>query len=151
MSTLTAEILEKMLADVSKLATAPLMPSFLGALHRDGSAAFKMGPVTNTMDPPSLSVITRAEFYLPPVKLIESLHMVDTVEDWSGVRSPSRARRRRKQGHRQNIRYITVPKPDLLTTADGTIYGHPETIRVLMEKLGEGMRAKTDDILRGLL
>jgi hypothetical protein len=37
------------------------------------------------------------------VRIIESLHMVDRVEDWSRVRSPGRAARRRRQGHRQNL------------------------------------------------
>lgn len=148
MSTLTTEMLEKMLADVSKLSMAPLIPSLMGALRRDGDVVFKW---SGTATQPEPVIITRSSLYMCPARLVESLHMVDTREDWSGVRSPSRARRRRKQGHRQNIRFITVPKPELLTTADGTIYGHPATIADMMAKLGEAQRAKADEILRGLL
>lgn len=53
-------------------------------------------------------------------------------EDWSQVRSPSRARRRMKRGHRQRIRYLDLPNPDVFVIA-GRIHGHPETIRKMLE------------------
>jgi hypothetical protein len=37
------------------------------------------------------------------VRIIEDRSLVDYVEDWSKVRSPARARRRRKLGFPQNI------------------------------------------------
>jgi hypothetical protein len=57
-------------------------------------------------------------------------------EDWSQVKSPSRARRRMKQGHRQRIRYLALPDPKVFVI-DGTIHGHPETIRLLFEAAKE--------------
>jgi hypothetical protein len=63
------------------------------------------------------------------VRIIESVHMVDVVEDWSHVRSPSRAARRRKK-HRQNIRVLHVPKKEAVTMDAGrTLIMHPEIAR----------------------
>jgi hypothetical protein len=73
---------------------------------------------------------------LPPMKFIPTQHMTVTDEDWSDVRSPSRAERRRKQGHPQRIRYVTRPDPTIIETPDGW-YAHPETLKKLQEKLHE--------------
>jgi hypothetical protein len=65
-------------------------------------------------------------------RFIESLDMIDYVEDWSSVRSPSRAARRMKQGHRQNVRTIAIPKKEAITMDGGlTFYVHPEMMREL--------------------
>jgi hypothetical protein len=78
------------------------------------------------------------------VRIIETLHMVDMVEDWSRVRSPGRARRRRKYGYPQNIRMRAVPKPDGISTDGGrTVYMHPETAR-LLRALSKGSPDATD-------
>lgn len=62
------------------------------------------------------------------VRIIEDLNMTDPVEDWSRVRSPSRAERRRRAGHRQNVRTIQVPKPDAYSIDGGrTFVMHPVT------------------------
>jgi hypothetical protein len=67
------------------------------------------------------------------VRIIESLAMIDQVEDWSRVRSPGRARRRRRN-HPQNIRMIHVPKPHAISMDGGrTLIMHPETVRQLRE------------------
>ena len=63
----------------------------------------------------------------PPPQIRESYALTDTVEDWSGVRAPSRAIRRRKRGFRQNIRFIQVPKPDGYMI-DGVLWTHPVTL-----------------------
>lgn len=63
----------------------------------------------------------------PPPQIRESYALTDTVEDWSGVRAPSRAIRRRKRGFRQNIRFVQVPKPDAYVI-DGVMYVHPVTL-----------------------
>ncbi|WP_158809630.1 hypothetical protein [Beijerinckia sp. L45] len=71
-------------------------------------------------------------------RLVSSDIMVDTVEDWSRVRSPGRARRRRWK-HRQNIVLCGVPKTEVLII-DATpfqpamIVGHPTVIAALVEK-----------------
>lgn len=58
----------------------------------------------------------------------ESIHATEPAEDWSRVRSPSRAIRRMKQGHRQNVRYYRKPSAYQI---GGVIYAHPEIIRTL--------------------
>jgi hypothetical protein len=58
------------------------------------------------------------------VRVVENADMVDVVgEDWSGVRSPGRARRRRKK-HRQNIKPLYAPQ-ETFYHIDGVIYCHP--------------------------
>lgn len=70
------------------------------------------------------------------LKIIESEHMVDgPFEDWSAVRSPARARRRRRKGYPQRIRTYWTPKPDLLRTSTGVFIGHPATVRKLRERI----------------
>lgn len=72
---------------------------------------------------------------LGAVRIIESLAMVDQVEDWSKVRSPGRARRRRHK-HRQNIRIMEVPKKHALATDGGrTLIMHPEMARQLRHEI----------------
>lgn len=72
------------------------------------------------------------------LRIIESAQMVDgPFEDWSDVRAPSRAARRRKMGHKQRIRFFYKPKAALLKLPDGTIVGHPETVSQLRAYLKE--------------
>lgn len=69
----------------------------------------------------------------PPLPhFIESEMMTDRIEDWSRVRSPSRALRRMKQGHKQNVVTVEVPKQEAISLDGGrTYYLHP----VMMLKL----------------
>jgi len=69
------------------------------------------------------------------VEVREDPFMVDAVEDWTRVRSPSRAARRRRQGHRQNIATVNVPKPDIYVIFGRIIVGHPVTIAKFMAKV----------------
>jgi hypothetical protein len=48
------------------------------------------------------------------------------AEDWSLVRSPSRARRRLAQGHRQNIRTVDEPV---------TVIRHKPLLREMTEEI----------------
>lgn len=57
------------------------------------------------------------------VPIYTSVHLM--VEDWSEVRSPSRARRRLRRGFRQRIK--SSPDPSAYQTPQG-IYMHPETL-----------------------
>lgn len=70
------------------------------------------------------------------LRLIEtSLMTVGPFEDWSQVRSPSRARRRRAK-HQQRIRYYRKPDPNvMIDRANGVIYGHPVTLAHLRAAL----------------
>lgn len=77
------------------------------------------------------------------MRIVESLQMVDgPFEDWSAVRSPGRARRRRRQGHQQRIRLYFTPKKHALRTADGLLIMHPVAARTLRDALA----AKVADI-----
>jgi len=69
------------------------------------------------------------------MKLVSADHLEDTIEDWSQVRSPSRARRRRWK-HRQNIKFIKVPKKEFYQVGD-TIYAHPVRIAELRREVGK--------------
>lgn len=73
-----------------------------------------------------------------PYSFVEDPYLEDVVEDWSGVRSHGRARRRRRLGHPQRIKIQRVPKPEVYACGSlrGTTFvGHPETIRKLKEHL----------------
>lgn len=71
------------------------------------------------------------------IHIIEDIRMTDTVEDWSKVRSPARARRRMKYGHRQNVRFLQVPKKTVYSIDRGrTLIMHPEIARQLLNATG---------------
>jgi hypothetical protein len=72
-------------------------------------------------------------------RFVEDWQLVDRIEDWSGVRSPARARRRRRRGFPQRIKVFEVPKPEVYQAPGGMIIGHPVTIA----KLKEQIRAQT--------
>jgi hypothetical protein len=72
------------------------------------------------------------------MRIIESVEAYEPVEDWSHVRSPSRAERRRRQGHRQNI--VIRHKPIALQHADGYFIVHP----AIADQLRREIRAKVD-------
>lgn len=62
--------------------------------------------------------------------VVDDISMSKTVEDWSNVRSYSRAKRRRKRGFPQKITYKIVPKEEFLRFGD-TIVMHSEMLRKL--------------------
>lgn len=51
-------------------------------------------------------------------RVIMSDALTKSVEDWSGCRSPSRAMRRRRQGHPQHVVTRQVPSREVLVTGD---------------------------------
>jgi len=55
------------------------------------------------------------------------------AEDWSRVRSPGRARRRMRQGFRQNVRYYDAPTPKAMVIG-GVIYVHPDMLDAIMKQ-----------------
>jgi len=60
------------------------------------------------------------------VRIIEDHNLVDSTEDWSRVRSPSRALRRMKMGHKQNVRIVSKPKMSAYSLDGGrTLIMHP--------------------------
>lgn len=84
-----------------------------------------------------LEQVAREISAVPPApRFIESDMMTDRVEDWSRVRSPGRAERRRRQGHRQNIVSVDVPKSDAISLDGGrTYYLHPITAYKLRRQI----------------
>ena len=77
-------------------------------------------------------------FSFDAVEILENSAMVDYVEDWSRVRSPARARRRRKLGFKQNIRTFIVPKREVISIHGGrTLVMHPEIAKRLREQTKE--------------
>ena len=71
--------------------------------------------------------------------IVMSEHVVDRdtlLEDWSKVRSPSRARRRRSR-HRQNIRFYHPPSKQALFLGTNTIVVHPAMYAQLQQRLLE--------------
>jgi len=75
------------------------------------------------------------------LQIIEDRHMVDIVEDWSDVRSPSRAARRRKRGFPQRIRIMEVPKKEAYRMGNKVVM-HPvramELRRQIANRTSEG-------------
>jgi hypothetical protein len=76
------------------------------------------------------------------LKIVENPLLTKTIEDWSRVRSPSRARRRRWK-HKQNIVTRTVPDKNFYMTAD-TVICHPAMTREL-RKAVEANSAKATE------
>ena len=68
------------------------------------------------------------------VEIVESDTLVETVEDWSRVRSPGRARRCLAKGHKQNIRTVTRPRRDALVIG-GKLYVHPAIADEMRRKI----------------
>lgn len=70
-------------------------------------------------------------------RIIEDPNMVDTVEDWSNVRSPARAKRRRWR-HRQRIVYKQVPKPNaVVIEAQRIMVMHPDLAAAIKAKIDQ--------------
>jgi hypothetical protein len=82
---------------------------------------------------------------LGALKFITSPHMTEQVEDWSRVRSPSRARRRQRQGHRQNVVMRQVPRKEAISIDGGsTFIVHP----VVADQIAREMRQKVDNAVQ---
>lgn len=60
--------------------------------------------------------------------------LIGPFEDWSDVRSPSRAERRRRRGFPQRIRLYYKPDPSVYQIA-GKYVMHPVTARQLRERI----------------
>lgn len=66
---------------------------------------------------------------------VNDIVMSKTIEDWTKVRSPSRAARRRKRGFKQNIIYKIVPKEEgIFLKEQNTLIVHSEIYKKLKEK-----------------
>jgi hypothetical protein len=78
--------------------------------------------------------------FVASTRIVEDASLVDTIEDWSGVRSPGRASRRRKLGHRQNITLKSVPRQEVYFLDGGrTMVVHPEVARAIEQQIAQRM------------
>ena len=87
----------------------------------------------------------------PPIdmgmRIVESEYLVDQVEDWSGCRSRSRAERRRRQGHRQNVRVINVPRKEVVVVGDMMIV-HPAVAAQFRREMQARIDFTTEQVIR---
>lgn len=84
------------------------------------------------------------------VQIITDVNMVDSIEDWSDVRSPSRAKRRQARGFRQNIKIKIVPKKCVYAINGGrALVMHPDALRALEQGLAQPRDLKPRIFLRG--
>lgn len=84
------------------------------------------------------------------VRIIESVEAYEPFEDWSRVRSPSRAARRRRQGHPQNI--VIRHKPIAMEHIDGTLIVHPAIADQMRREISAKIDATANRVLtHGLL
>lgn len=66
------------------------------------------------------------------IRIVTDGNLVIRTEDWSRVRSPSRAKRRLKRGFSQNIMYRVKPDTKAYTLDGGKTYiMHPEAFEAL--------------------
>jgi len=73
----------------------------------------------------------------------------DPIEDWSQVRSRSRAERRRRQGHPQRIVIRREPRREILyVEAQGAMFMHPVVLAEFRAALAR--RTPTDDFWTGV-
>lgn len=82
------------------------------------------------------------------VTIVETALAVKREEDWSRCRSPGRARRRLKQGHRQHMVVREVPGAYEL---QGKLYIHPEIYSKMSERLLEHSDKQALNALYGKL
>ena len=82
------------------------------------------------------------------VRVLESEHMTEVIEDWTNVRSPGRARRRMRQGHKQRVEHHTVPRRDVVSIDGGrTLICHPALMREIGKALSYSMEKRMDVLL----
>lgn len=67
-------------------------------------------------------------------KIVESPHATERYEDWSRVRSPARAARRRQRGFRQNI--VERIRPAAFEI-NGVLYAHPDLVTSIAQAAGD--------------
>lgn len=80
---------------------------------------------------------------------MEDKYLTMDVEDWSDVRSPSRAARRLKMGHKQRIKYLTVPSDQIYRIGDVMVM-HPAKVLELKSKLQEEVKKLEHEVMMGM-
>lgn len=75
-----------------------------------------------------IQFLNNYKFYIDPN------HVLGPFEDWSKVRSHSRARRRLKAGHKQRIRVYYEPNPNAVVFGDSILI-HPTMYYKIKNKM----------------
>lgn len=99
------------------------------------------------LEPDALERMTISKVLRPTfagIEIIESDLLMITVEDWSRVRSPGRARRRMKRGFKQNIQSKKVPDPKVYMVGN-TATMHPDVARKLEDTIAQQVQKGIDD------
>lgn len=81
--------------------------------------------------------ITEGPSFMAGMLIHEVPDMVDWHEDWSQVRSPSRAARRLKRGFPQRIRRWSTPMKSALALGN-KLFMHPVMARELRDRIARG-------------
>lgn len=99
----------------------------------------------------------RDDAFIPPalawtrpgsIVLVADPKLIVEVEDWSKVRSPSRAKRRQKKGHPQNVVRLTAPDPRVYFSPDrSSLHAHPSTLARVRAMLAPGSALLQDSAL----
>ena len=77
--------------------------------------------------------------FCAPKLMINDL-LVEEYEDWSRVRSPSRAKRRMRSGHRQNVDIKQRPSSRVIhDKVNNVMYCHSETYKRMREHIASQM------------
>lgn len=125
---------------------APTAEEIMGSI-RSLSAGMRQTP--RVFEPLGFRIEQRS--LAPAMEVIEDEFLVVTTEDWSRVRSPGRARRRRVK-HRQNITVKSEPDTKAYLIGD-KIVCHPEFAKALRDRARRTMEGAMDkmfcDIMRG--
>lgn len=132
-SPLVSDMLEQIGHAREQVASAVGLPSLFSSL----SAPEPPGPMTATMLMHRLREQTRQVSQVP--NIYEDSNITVAAEDWSDVRSPGRARRRRHK-HRQNIRHWRKPSAVMI---EGRLYVHPE-IMAAIRRRADGIALQID-------
>jgi hypothetical protein len=81
------------------------------------------GPLTLSKLQTAMQLLAACRQAPPPVRIVESVHMVDQHEDWSKARSPSRTRRRMRYNAARILTY--TPKKEAYQLPTGELVMHP--------------------------
>ena len=139
------------MADIFKDLMTPRMFAAEGLLQFKVTSTAQEGESeAMTVEKMTETMRTISRVVKPIPRFVESELLVDRVEDWSGCRSPSRARRRHKQGHKQHVVMVDVPKPGAYQIGN-EIFIHPFTMAKVRKALSENVERRMDDAMMGAL
>lgn len=124
--------------------------TFLFPRDQDATTSNVQDEGENTLTLEKITAAMREMEVVPQLpRIIESEEMVDRstiIEDWSLCRSPSRAKRREKRGHRQRVVRYSPPRKDAVRIGND-LYMHPVTALEMRRELSARVELSTDKAL----